>query len=181
MNETIRNVEMSTLNFWNLFRTPKIHALEHATISVLNERFQRRKIAGLSTPFGFVLIGPAAIEEVRDAFDIALSRLNAGEKDLALSKNCGTNLAVTGALCALAAIIIFSGTKNAKDRFRRFDVLALSAALISRIGPKLGFAAQRRVTTNADVRRLAVDGIYQTTVLGQDAFFVRIISEEAAG
>lgn len=181
MTETTRNVEMSTLNLRSLFRTPKIHALEHATIAVLSERFQRRKISGLSTPFGFLLIGQAAIEEVRDAFDIAIGRLNTGEKELAISKICGTNLAVTGALCALTATIVFSGTKNVKERFRRFDILALSTGILSLIGPRIGLQAQRYITTDADVRGLAVDSISQTTVFGQDAFFVRVVSDETAG
>lgn len=180
MNETIRTVEAGTLNLRDKFRTPKIHALEHATIRILGDRFQRRGISGLSTPFGFLLIGRASIEEVRDAFDIALGRLNAGEAELALSKNCGTNLAVTGALSALAAIVIFSGTKTAKERFRRFDAMALCAAVLIRVGPGLGFLTQRHVTTNADVSGLAADGIYQTTVFGRDAFFVRVVAAGTA-
>lgn len=181
MNESVRNIEMSTLNFRKIFRTPKIHALEHATIAILIERFQRRRISGMSTPFGFFLVGRTTIEEVRDAFDIALSRLNAGEKELAISKSCGTNLAVTGSLIALAATVLFSGTKNAKERFRRFDMLALTAALLSRVGPQLGFAAQRHITTDANVKGLAVEGIYQTALFGQDAFFVHVVSDRTAG
>ena len=162
----------------SLMNTPKIHALEHATIAVLASRFNRKKFSGLSLPFGFFLIGEASIEEVRDAFDIALSRLKAGETELALSKNCGTNIAVTGALCALTAIAALSGTKSTKERMKRFDLLALSLGFLSRIGPELGMLVQKEITTDPNVAGLNVTEIKQTTIFGHEAYFVKIIESE---
>lgn len=162
----------------SLMNTPKIHALEHATIAVLASRFNRKNFSGLSLPFGFFLIGEASIEEVRDAFDIALSRLKAGETELALSKNCGTNIAVTGALCALTAIAALSGTKSTKERMKRFDLLALSLGFLSRIGPELGMLVQKEITTDPNVAELNVTEIKQTTIFGHEAYFVKIIESE---
>ena len=162
-----------------LMNTPKIHALEHATIAVLSSQFNRKNLSGLSLPVGFFLVGEASIEEVRDAFDIALSRLKAGETTLALSKNCGTNIAVTGALCALTAVAAFSGTKSTKERLKRFDLLALSLGFLSRIGPELGMLAQKKVTTDPNVAGLNVTEIKQTTIFGHEAYFVKIAETEA--
>ena len=162
----------------SLMNTPKIHALEHATIAVLASRFNRKKFSGLSLPFGFFLIGEASIKKVRDAFDIALSRLKAGETELALSKNCGTNIAVTGALCALTAIAALSGTKSTKERMKRFDLLALSLGFLSRIGPELGMLVQKEITTDPNVAELNVTEIKQTTIFGHEAYFVKIIESE---
>lgn len=162
-----------------LMNTPKIHALEHATIAVLSSQFNRKNFSGLSLPVGFFLVGEASIEEVRDAFDIALSRLKAGETTLALSKNCGTNIAVTGALCALTAVAAFSGTKSTKERLKRFDLLALSLGFLSRIGPELGMLVQKKVTTDPNVAGLNVTEIKQTTIFGHEAYFVKIAETEA--
>ncbi len=177
-SETQFSISVDAPILRSLMNTPKIHALEHATIAVLASRFNRKKFSGLSLPFGFFLIGEASIEEVRDAFDIALSRLKAGETTLALSKNCGTNIAVTGALCALTAIAALSGTKSTKERMKRFDLLALSLGFLSRIGPELGMLAQKEITTDPNVAGLNVTEIKQTTIFGHEAYFVKIIESE---
>ena len=163
-SETQFSISVDAPILRSLMNTPKIHALEHATIAVLASRFNRKKFSGLSLPFGFFLIGEASIEEVRDAFDIALSRLKVGETELALSKNCGTNIAVTGALCTLTAIAALSGTKSTKERMKRFDLLALSLGFLSRIGPELGMLAQKEITTDPNVAGLNVTEIKQTTI-----------------
>ena len=177
-SETQFSISVDAPILRSLMNTPKIHALEHATIAVLASRFNRKKFSGLSLPFGFFLIGEASIEEVRDAFDIALSRLKAGETELALSKNCGTNIAVTGALCALTAIAALSGTKSTKERMKRFDLLALSLGFLSRIGPELGMLVQKEITTDPNITKLNVTEIKQTTIFGHEAYFVKIIESE---
>lgn len=178
MTEAVQSIRTEGFDLSALRRTPKIHALEHATIAVLESQFKRTHISGLSIPFGFVLIGVRDIEMVRDAFEIASARLIAGETSLAVSKNCGTNIVVAGAMMTLAAMAIFSGTKNTKERLARFDLAAITLGFLSRYTRKAGHYVQENFTTDPHVENLIADGIYRTSVLGQEAVFVRIVSSE---
>lgn len=178
MTEAIQLNLKKALDLGAIKNTSKIHALEHATVAVLGSQFKRTRISGLSIPFGFVLFGALNIEEVRDAFEIARARLVAGEVNLAVSKNCGTNIVVAGAMMTLAAIVIFSGTKNTKERLARFDLAAITLGFLSRYTRKAGHYVQENFTTDPHVENLIADGIYRTSVLGQEAVFVRIVSSE---
>ena len=92
--------------------TRRNHALEHATIHILSERFPGRPMAGHSNPTGFFLIGDLPTEHVREAVAEALTRLQNGEWQLAIHEGCGTNYVVTGGLAALFAFAGMSGTKS---------------------------------------------------------------------
>lgn len=178
MTEAVQLNMKQALDLRAVTNTTKIHALEHATIAVLESQFKRSRISGLSIPFGFILFGSCGIEEVRDAFEIARARLAAGETALAISKNCGTNIVVAGSMMTLAAMAVFSGTKNTKERIARFDLAMITLGLLSRYIRGAGNYVQKNFTTNPDVADLTADGIYSTTILGQEAVFVRIVSQE---
>src|SRR4051812_5842427 len=86
-----------------LLRTRQHHAIEHATIHMLAERFPRQPFSGISDPLGFTLYGNVSEESARRAVGDALLRLQAGQSELAIHPNCGTNLATTGLLVTLIA------------------------------------------------------------------------------
>src|SRR5918999_2500465 len=76
------------------------HALEHATIVVMMEREPGRKFNGFSTDEGFFVQGVRSTEEVDSAAREALRRLRAGEKKLAVHRNCGTTIVAANLLAA---------------------------------------------------------------------------------
>ena len=150
----------------NLLEAPLIgetrrnHALEHATIHILSERFPGRPMAGHSNPTGFFLLGDLPTEHVREAVAEALTRLQNGERQLAIHEGCGTNYVVTGGLAALFSFIGMSGTKNNRERIERLPLVMLRSVLAFMIGQPLGPALQQQVTTEADPGNMTLVDVY---------------------
>lgn len=86
-------------------RIRRNHALEHATIHLLTDRFKRFGAQGNATYSGFYLniFGDIPADAIREAADEALQRMKNGEHNLALHPNCGTVHLTTATLATLAA------------------------------------------------------------------------------
>lgn len=140
--------------------TRRNHALEHATIHILSDRFPGQGMAGHSNPTGFILLGDLPTQEVREAVSEALIRLQNGERHLAIHEGCGTNYAVTGLLAALFAFAGMSGTKNNRERWERLPLVMMLSILAFLIGKPLGPALQWRVTTQPDPGDLTLVDVY---------------------
>src|SRR5688572_24495883 len=94
--------------------TRRNHALEHATVAVLLQRLGTTiRLAGRSTATGFYLYGNLPTDAVESATHEALARLKAGEADLAVTPQCGTNLAVSGILAALVSTAAMGNQRRA--------------------------------------------------------------------
>ncbi|MCX6066793.1 MAG: DUF6391 domain-containing protein [Chloroflexi bacterium] len=143
--------------------TRRNHALEHATIHILSERFPGRTMAGHSNPTGFFLIGDFPTEHVREAVIEALTRLQNGESQLAIHAGCGTNYVVTGGIAAIFAYLGMSGTKNNRERFERIPLVMLLSILAFMIGQPLGPALQKEVTTQPDPGGMTLEDVYLVT------------------
>ena len=76
--------------------TRRNHALEHATMQVLSRRYNDLRMAGISGPLGFTLIGDLPTS-VTDAFRKPSAACRPGRR-IWLYPNCGTNLVVVPAL-----------------------------------------------------------------------------------
>ncbi len=127
-------------------RVRQHHAIEHATIYILSERFSHRRFSGYSDPFGFTIYGEVDEQALRRAVNDALLRLQAGESDLARHPNCGTNIVTTAVLVTLAALL--PGRRhNPFERFAMSLVLVMPALLF---GGRLGMQLQH-YTTLAEV------------------------------
>jgi len=124
-------------------RVRQHHAIEHATLHVLSERFPNGTFAGYSDPLGFLIFGPVDSYGLRRAVGDAMLRLQAGEPQLAIHANCGTMLASTATLTALAALIGSAGQKGTIARFTSMLTWVLGALVISR---PLGLWLQRYTT-----------------------------------
>ncbi len=130
------------------------HALEHATIVVMMEREPGRKFNGFSTDDGFFVQGVRSTEEVDSAAREALRRLRAGEKKLAVHRNCGTTIVAANLLAAvffLAALGI--------GLYLGWDVylLIIGGVLLSLVlRVPLSLFLQRFVTTDADLSNAEV-------------------------
>lgn len=129
-------------------RTRQHHAIEHATLLVLGQRYPGRRAAGYSDPFGFTIFGAPNEESVRKALSEALLRLQAGEAGLAIHPYCGTNLAVTALLATVAALV--GGAVARRDIFSRFSAILLLMVPALFYAPGLGLRLQR-FTTSAEV------------------------------
>lgn len=147
-------------------RVTRNHALEHATINVLSQKHKRLSAQGNSTPFGFHLniFAPVSEDEVAAAVDEARTRLNNGEKNLALHPNCGTVLLTTATMATFAAQSTFSLERRRRrsSHYTFSTVLnALPAAILAVVvaliaARPLGMAFQEKVTVNADLGDLEV-------------------------
>lgn len=150
----------------------KNHALEHASIHVLETKYQKKCLSGYSIYNGFFLMGNLTIQEAKDAADLALARLQHGEKQLAIHPGCGTNLAVTGFCTAVGAMITLSGANSRKERWNRFSSLVSMSSLMVMISRPLGINAQKYITTDAEVSGLRIMGISASELFGKPCFFV---------
>lgn len=156
----------SLLEIPPISRTRRNHGLEHATMHILNQRFPDLRLAGISTPRGFTIVGDMMAEDVADAAIEALKRLQAGESDLAQHPNCGTNFAVPGAFAGLAAWLATLGCeKTFKRKLERLPlVILLSTAALTLTYP-LGPLVQKRFTTSGDPQGLELERV-ETTIRG---------------
>lgn len=136
------------LEFETVRRTRRNHALEHATIHMLNR--QRYRLSGRSWDSGFVIYGDVPTERLEAAVQEALRRMRNGEAHWAIHPQCGTNLVTTGFLTTLVAALGFTGSERrmAWDRFPLVMAGVLGALLVS---PWLGTELQRHVTTEGDI------------------------------
>jgi hypothetical protein len=129
------------------------HALEHATVSLLTQKLGfAERILGTSTFDGFYIYGNIPSEEVRGAVTEALARLQGGDHDLAISPFCGTTAVVAGALAGVACFLAL-GDKN-RSRRLPLAILAATGAIIA--AQPIGRAAQKYVTTSADLAGVSI-------------------------
>lgn len=131
------------------------HALEHATINVL-EKYAggRLPLSGLAQKNGFIISGTQNPNLVVEAAQEGLSLLEKGECQLAIHRNCGTSIAIANFLAALLFLIFLIQTGH-------FSIFAIVIALLlaNLLGPYLGEFTQKYFTTSCDVEDLEIAGI----------------------
>jgi hypothetical protein len=135
------------------------HAVEHATLKILARKYDDKTLAGHSTPTGFFLFGDMTTEDVRDAIREAMTRLRAGEKDLAIHPGCGTNMAASMILPMTLASVPFQSGRSTRGRFLLLPVSMMSALFGYLLSKPLGPWLQRTITTEADLGDLQVKEI----------------------
>ena len=157
-------------------RVRQNHALEHATVTLLTRDDPRLSVSARSNARGFTIYADLDVGRVRAACEEALRRLRAGEVELAIHPNCGTNLAVgtsvtlIGSLWALTAL---------RPRTRLASTVASSLAGIAVARP-LGEVVQRRVTTLADLRDVAILAVGHRRFLGRRVVEVLTVARSEA-
>jgi len=143
--------------------TRRNHGLEHATLHILSKRFPERNLAGHSDPNGFWLVGDVPTDAVQGAVDEALRRLRAGEHNLAVHPNCGTNLVTAGSLAGLAgAMGMWGAGPRKRDKLDRFPLVAVLATLALMLAQPLGMKLQKHITTSGIPEALEVTKITPT-------------------
>ena len=144
------------------------HALEHATLHVLQEKGNHANLGGISDAGGFWIYGAVATDELLEAAREAQARLVEGESELAVHQNCGINIAVGGLAASGLAWMTMLGTRGKTARkLRRLPLAVLLGLIGYQIAAPLGPKLQKQITTNADVERLAVLDVVRHDVFGR--------------
>jgi hypothetical protein len=134
-----------------LSRVRRNHGLEHATLHVLSQRFPQVPMAGHSDSQGFWILGNVPQEDVVEAAHSALQRLQAGQRQLAVHPNCGTNFATAGIFAGLSAWLALAGSGNRwRDRLERLPLAMTLATLALVLSRPLGQLVQERITTSGN-------------------------------
>lgn len=130
------------------------HALEHATIVVMMEREPGRRFNGFSTDEGFFVQGVRSTDEVDSAAREALRRLRAGEKKLAVHRNCGTTIVAAN---LLAAVFFLGALGLGLYLGWNIYLLVLGGVVLSLVlRVPLSLFLQRFVTTDVDLSNAEV-------------------------
>lgn len=155
-------------------RTRRNHGLEHATLNLLARSHPGKAFAGHSDGNGFWILGEISSEELTKTIGTALTKLQAGQADLAIHKNCGTNLLVSGFAAGLAgaAGLIGVGDKP-RDKVERIPLITLFSVIALLLARPLGPMLQRKITVSADPGDLKIYSITRHSLNGVPAHRIR--------
>ena len=157
------NLIQSILNQRSISRIRRNHGLEHATMTILAQRYPNTPMAGRSNTIGFWLLGEVPTEAVQEAVTEALARLKAGEHHLAVHPHCGTNYVVSGTLAGLAGATAMSGVgPRFRDKLDRLPLAASLATMALIASQPLASLLQARLTTSGEPGDLEVVEILPT-------------------
>ncbi len=146
----------SILDLPFVLETRRNHALEHATLHVLADKYPRQNMGGHSNPTGFFIVGNFPTEDVQSAATQALTRLRAGESGLAIHAGCGTNLATTAILAGTFAWFAMRGARSTFGRILRLPFAIVFALLGVALSQPLGPVLQQKITTDANMGDLQI-------------------------
>ena len=141
------------------------HALEHATIAILQQHDPRVRVIARSTSRGFRLYGTAQADAVRTAVDEAMRRLRQGESELAITQRCGTTVAV-GVLLGTLGLWLSEFMRSPRQKLALGIATSVAIAVSSQ---PVGLLAQKHITTQSDLDGLRVQEV-RTRSLGRKRF-----------
>jgi hypothetical protein len=130
------------------------HALEHATIVVMMQREPGRRFNGFSDDDGFFVQGVRSTDDVDGAAREALERLRAGEKGLAIHRNCGTTIVAANMLAAVFFLVALGVGLYLGWPLYLLILGGVALSLLLRV--PLSLLLQRFVTTDSDLSNAEV-------------------------
>ena len=139
-----------------VLETRRNHALEHATLHVLAAKYPTKPMAGHSNPTGFFILGNVPTDDVRTAVTQALTRLRAGERELAIHAGCGTNIATSSLVAGTFAWFVLRGGRSTLGRLLRLPLAIAFAFVGLALSQPLGPIIQSKITTDAEMGNLQV-------------------------
>jgi hypothetical protein len=154
-------------------RTRQNHALEHATFTILATMDPTLSVSARSNNNGFIIFGDVDLGLLRRALDEALARLLAGEAQLAIHPNCGTNLAVGVSMMTIGTLL---GMASSNNRTRVASAAASSVAGWMSARP-LGEYVQKHFTTLPELEGVRVTDITRRKFYGFTYIDVRTVQE----
>jgi uncharacterized protein DUF6391 len=139
-----------------ILETRRNHAVEHATLHILADKYKNQNMAGHSNPAGFFLFGNFDMQDIKSAVTEAMNRLRAGESGLAVHPGCGTNLVTTAFLPGLLAWAPFRGVRSTAWRIVLIPLALAFGVLGFFLSRPVGSWLQANVTTEADLGDMRV-------------------------
>jgi len=128
------------------------HAIEHASLSIIQAKNPSIHLAGYSDTQGFWVVGDVDTDKMLAAVNEAISRLQAGEKSLAIHPNCGTNFAAAGLVAgSLAWLGMVGSEKSLKKQLDRWPVVISLVTMGLIVSQPLGPYLQANYTTDANI------------------------------
>lgn len=144
-------------------RIRRNHGLEHATLHVISERLPRVSLAGHSDMEGFWIVGNVSTADLIDAAAEALRRLQAGEQELAIHPNCGTNFVASGLIAGVAAWLgMLGGEKGMRSKLERLPMVISLTTIALFVAQPVGLILQARVTTSGQPGNLKISEVVAT-------------------
>lgn len=145
-------------------RVRRNHGLEHATIHLLSHKINNLRIVGRSDSKGFWLWGDVSTDDVATCANNALARMRAGEHNLAIHPNCGTNLVTTALLGAVATMVALTGSERDRGgKIGRIPMIVFGLLAASIFGQPVGRKIQEHVTTLGDPADLEILNIKRSS------------------
>ncbi len=143
-----------------LLMVRKHHAIEHASLNILQSKFPGLRLAGYSDLTGFLVVGEVETDKLLTAVNEAITRLKAGETVLAIHPNCGTNFAAAGLVAgSLAWLSMLGRNRSFKKQLDRWPMV-VSLVTLGMIGAQpLGPYLQANVTTDPNIGDIRVKEI----------------------
>lgn len=136
------------------------HGLEHATLTLLSQRYPYIPFAGYSDTKGFWIIGNVSTDELLDTAQKALRRMKSGERSLAVHPNCGTNFVTAGLIAgSLAWLVSLGRANNFKKKLDQWPLMVLVVTGTFIAAQPLGPKMQAIVTTSGIPGNLVVKQI----------------------
>lgn len=162
----------------------QVHALEHATVWILSNISNshngsgaanpedNKTLGGLSTDRGFYLYGELDPLKLKPAVNLALTRLQRGEWNLALHPRCGTNSSV--AILLTASMAMTAHFLLPREPLGQLLGMGLATTAATHLAPEMGMLVQKYVTTAVPFN-LKLDKIFKTRdIWGSSAYFVQL-------
>jgi hypothetical protein len=157
-----------------ILRTRRNHGLEHATLNLLGVSHPGQPFAGHSDSGGFWILGDISTEEITKTALDALNRLRAGQRDLAVHRNCGTNLLISGFAAGLAGAAGLIGVgKRPRDKIERIPIITALSVLALTLSRPLGPIVQEKLTTSGDPGSLEIDAVTKHILNGTPAHRIK--------
>jgi hypothetical protein len=150
-------------------RVRQNHAIEHATFTILSGMVPELSASARSSSDGFIIFGDVDLGLLRRAIDEAIQRLQAGESELAIHPNCGTNLAVGVSIVTIGTLLALA-TSNTRTRVATAAAASLAGWSSAR---PVGEYVQRHFTTLPEVQGARVTDIKRNQMFGMTFITVR--------
>jgi len=123
------------------------HAIEHGSIHILSRMMPYVNMAGRSNGRGFFIYGDIPTDMLEKAVQEAIDRIGAGEHQLAIHPNCGTNMISSAALAAGGTMLATTGTKR-RGLTEQIPAGVLGALMGVLLGQVVGMRLQALITTS---------------------------------
>ena len=151
---SLLNVPRQLLHLWQGSAARRNHAIEHATINVLEERYGAHTLDGYSTNEGFRIRGPIDPAMLLDAAREGLLRLQRDDRALAINVRCATTLTTSFLLLNATFMSILATLKL-------WEVPGIMVTLLlSALGSlSLSRWMQHGIITSMDVKGMSIGSI----------------------